>query len=563
MSGIVGMVRFDDAVPDQARAGRMLRAVAHRGPEGEHLTVHGRCVMGLARLSILDRASGERAMHLPGDPDSAPTLPESEPVSVRGGRAVHDVREAAQPQTGTLGSLHLVFNGEIYNHRYLRSILQRRGHTFQSDHSDAEVLLVGYREWGEALPKHLQGMFAFAIWDEGGEGGEGGEGYVIGVMTLEVEGRDSERFQARVAGAVREFEREVLGALGVRVELLSFEGPHLTPRAGAYSPLDFLRIGMTEKLERGVHFLLMVTEVDLAATTFSYTLALPSQLTNVGVVSTKRLGPEFWGREEDEPRATGDLTTLLLHTFGHLLNLPHEEDAGNVMYGFAGVDELAGMTRLTDEQRARMRRALPREAHERVSGGGWWSRFRFAVETLWRDRGSILRAVVRANPLRLLTRLPTMITAALSVIIVMFFSGEVWDVGSTVELYQLAAFSAVAVATATVVLYQAFAFGAVLGRGRRLAESTVVTAGATVLCLLLTMLLLFALFVGLTYLGTVTIFPRKLMVTWPTVDPAVRTLDHVKLSLFVAGLGVLAGSLGGRADSRDLVRGVLFLDEET
>ena len=67
---------------------------------------------------------------------------------------------------------------------------------------------------------------------------------------------------------------------------------------------------------------------------------------------------------------------------------------------------------------------------------------------------------------------------------------------------------------------------------------------------------------GFLYLGTVTIFPRKLMETWPTVDPAVRTIDHIKLSIFVAALGVLAGSLGGRADSNGLIRGVLFVDEE-
>ena len=67
------------------------------------------------------------------------------------------------------------------------------------------------------------------------------------------------------------------------------------PSAGTYAPLDFLQIGMNEKLERGIHFLLIVTEVDLSTTTFSYTLALPSQLTNVGIISTKRLNPTFWG----------------------------------------------------------------------------------------------------------------------------------------------------------------------------------------------------------------------------------------------------------------------------
>jgi hypothetical protein len=135
--------------------------------------------------------------------------------------------------------------------------------------------------------------------------------------------------------------------------------------------------------------------------------------------------------------------------------------------------------------------------------------------------------------------------------------------GSTVELYQLVLFSVVIVLAAATVLYRTFAFGGLLGRGRVLAESTIVTSVATGLSLVLMLLLLFVVFMGLTYLGTITIFPRKLMETWPTVDPAVRTLDHVKVSLFLAALGVLAGSLGGCADSKDLVRGVLFVDEET
>jgi len=384
--------------------------------------------------------------------------------------------------------------------------------------------------------------------------------YVVGVMTMEVEGKDTDRFHHHVAQAVEALKESLTSALGVRVVLLTFEGPHLMPTAGAYAPLDFLQIGMTEKLERNIHFLLIVTEVDLTATTLSYTLALPSQLTNVGVVSTRRLNPDFWGDRPDSALTVRRLSTLLLHTFGHLLNLSHARDPQNVMYNFAGVDDLTAMAHLTHAQRKQMRQMLPREAHERTSRDKRW---RFILRTLLRDWRSIARAVARANPFRLITRLPTMITAALSVIIIVFFSSEIWDVGSTVELYQLALFSAVAVLTATAVLYRTFAFGGVLGRGRVLAESTIVTSAATGLSLSLTMLLLFLVFMGLTYLGSITIFPRKLMETWPTVDPAVRTLDHVKVSLFVAALGVLAGSLGGRADSKDLVRAVLFVDEET
>ena len=64
------------------------------------------------------------------------------------------------------GELSIVFNGEIYNHSELRAELQGLGHVFQTDHSDTEVLLLGYRAWGESLLECLNGMFAFAIFDK-------------------------------------------------------------------------------------------------------------------------------------------------------------------------------------------------------------------------------------------------------------------------------------------------------------------------------------------------------------------------------------------------------------
>ncbi len=112
----------------------MLERVRHRGPDGEGMSHHGRCSLVHARLSVIDLLSGQQPMHITRRDDREP--------------------------------LHLVFNGEIYNHHALRRKLQRRGHVFVSDHSDTEVLLYGYRQWGEELPKHLHGMFAFVIWDE-------------------------------------------------------------------------------------------------------------------------------------------------------------------------------------------------------------------------------------------------------------------------------------------------------------------------------------------------------------------------------------------------------------
>ena len=63
------------------------------------------------------------------------------------------------------GLVAVVFNGCIYNHRELRRKLKAAGHTFVTDHSDTEVLIAGHRQWGERLQEHLEGMYAYAIWD--------------------------------------------------------------------------------------------------------------------------------------------------------------------------------------------------------------------------------------------------------------------------------------------------------------------------------------------------------------------------------------------------------------
>lgn len=109
----------------------MARTMAYRGPDadGYWCDPDGGVYLAHRRLSIIDLATG------------------------------------AQPMWTKDGSLGTVYNGEIYNHAELREDLEKRGHRFQSDHSDTEVLLHGYREWGETMPERLNGMWAFAIFD--------------------------------------------------------------------------------------------------------------------------------------------------------------------------------------------------------------------------------------------------------------------------------------------------------------------------------------------------------------------------------------------------------------
>jgi len=135
MCGIAGIVRFDDRLIDPERAPRLQESLRHRGPDGQGISQHDRCVLVHTRLGVIDLLGGKQPM--------------------------------AIPAKDSRGKLTLIFNGEIYNHRSLRKQLESLGHQFVSDHCDTEVLVHGYQEWGSELPKRLHGMFAFAIWDEG------------------------------------------------------------------------------------------------------------------------------------------------------------------------------------------------------------------------------------------------------------------------------------------------------------------------------------------------------------------------------------------------------------
>ena len=109
----------------------MSDALVHRGPDGagKYIDRANHLYLAHRRLAILDIGGGE------------------------------------QPMWNEDGRIGVIFNGEIYNHLELRKVLVSRGHVFRSDHSDTEVLVHGYEEWGESLPLRLNGMFAFAIYD--------------------------------------------------------------------------------------------------------------------------------------------------------------------------------------------------------------------------------------------------------------------------------------------------------------------------------------------------------------------------------------------------------------
>jgi asparagine synthase (glutamine-hydrolysing) len=133
MCGILGWLCLSPSGQiDERLLARMRDSMSHRGPDGKGAWVSAdrRVGLGFRRLAIVDLSA-----------------------------------EANQPMENEDGTVHIVFNGEIYNHLHLRRRLEDAGHRFRTDHSDTESILHGYEEWGPRVVEEIEGMFAAAVWD--------------------------------------------------------------------------------------------------------------------------------------------------------------------------------------------------------------------------------------------------------------------------------------------------------------------------------------------------------------------------------------------------------------
>lgn len=129
MCGICGQYNYENTEPVRRRdIEAMAGAIAHRGPDDEGYYLDGPLGLGFRRLSIIDLVGGH------------------------------------QPMSDQEESVWVVFNGEIYNFPELKQELQSYGHIFRTK-SDTEVIIHGYKQWGDDVLNRLNGMFGLAIWD--------------------------------------------------------------------------------------------------------------------------------------------------------------------------------------------------------------------------------------------------------------------------------------------------------------------------------------------------------------------------------------------------------------
>ncbi len=155
MCGICGLWRRDGQPIDPELLLSMNRRIAHRGPDGAG------CIVFDSRHPAQPRQFDDTSAPASDAADADWTYD----VGLAHRRlSIIDLSTGDQPMCNEDGSLWVIFNGEIYNYRELRSELQARGHVFHTT-SDTEVILHAYEEYGEACPNRFNGIFAFALWD--------------------------------------------------------------------------------------------------------------------------------------------------------------------------------------------------------------------------------------------------------------------------------------------------------------------------------------------------------------------------------------------------------------
>ena len=213
MCGIAGIVQtHPDGAVDTATIHRMCEAIVHRGPDDEGIFVKAGVGLGMRRLSIIDLAGGHQ-----------PVFNEDKTISI-------------------------VFNGEIYNFPELRSELLARGHLF-STHSDTEVIVHLYEDFGSECVQKLRGMFAFAIYDER-----------AGRLLLARDRLGKKPLHYAMQSGTLLFASEMRSILAVRPELAKLDRPallqymyfgYIPDPATAFDPIRKLPPGHLLEFEKG------------------------------------------------------------------------------------------------------------------------------------------------------------------------------------------------------------------------------------------------------------------------------------------------------------------------
>lgn len=352
-----------------------------------------------------------------------------------------------------------------------------------------------------------------------------------------------------------------------QMPIVRWEELAIGPRA---EPSELLEHGVAERNAKHWDFTVIITGVELIGHYFPETIAVVSRSLDSALISTSQIDPRSTDPEVDVEQRTSTiadrLQRLVLYTFSRLCGLERDEDDhANLLFKPAEVSDLDHPAQYSTRQKEQLVRELSEIADRRLEEDSDYRTvkpWRFYLLSTWVNRRDISNAVREARPWQFPFRLSRLTTAALSAMLVLIVTAEVWELAISQDRVLVAVFSlaAVCIATTYIVLNQ----GLYVRRGKsRLTEQSVTTNVTMGLVVSLGMTTTYILIFCMALLAGSLFFDHRLVVQWSGGLAQPPLLDeYLLLSAFVAALALGIGALGASFESSHYFRHITFVDEE-
>jgi hypothetical protein len=334
-------------------------------------------------------------------------------------------------------------------------------------------------------------------------------------------------------------------------------------------PAILLDYAVTERNARHWDFIVIVSAAELIGHYRAQPVAVVSRSLDALVISTALLDPRatdpYVPSEQRKSAIIGWLTRLVLYSFGRLCGLPRtNEDQANLLFlptELPDGAEPGGFSALQQEQ---LGSELEEIADRRLEETAAYQRvrpWRFYALGAWVNRREIALAVWEARPWQFPFRLSRLTTAALSAMLVLLLTAEVWDLAINQGAGPILLLSFVTVSTATT--YVMLRQGLYVRRGKsRLTEQSVTTNITMALVVLLGMVTSYFLVFTTTFLLAALLFHPGVVTGWSGAAAVPLWDEYLLLAGFVAALAMFIGALGATFESSYYFRHITFVDEE-
>jgi predicted Zn-dependent protease len=381
-------------------------------------------------------------------------------------------------------------------------------------------------------------------------------------------GRFDERDQraaVRCRDAVRDQLASDLPEFDWHLPLVHYERVTSTVRA---EPIACLEQAAAERNLRQWDFTVLITTADLISHYRAEAMLAVSRSLAGVVVSTAGAAGDLSDvgadAENNETVLVRRLRALVLHGLGHLNGLKHHPEDTNWMFSVDSPEQLNRLESFDDPQRERLAQELADVADQRLEEDRRYRSLRpglFYLLGTWVNRQEIFKALIESKPWYFPLRFGRLTAAAVSGLLVLVVTAEVWELAAAQAAAGVAGLSAVAVLATTI--YILFRQRLFVRRKARLNELTVVTNVSALAIVLTGMATTYIVMVAVALLVGGVLFPPELLQRWMSrTAVSIGLTDYLQLACFTAALSIFIGALGSSFERHSYFRHVIFIDEE-